>query len=285
MIYSLSGGMKRIDVPENAAKNNLPLGTVLQLNGYSNPKYCIIKNLGINPAFASHGATYETICIETGAKSRQNMLGCDHISTKADNRIKLYFTDQVLGPNEIMDLINKADAAGKAAVKAQAEEDQAKALELDTLKRDYAHLETVAGSSRSTYAIGASNIRKELKAKFPEIKFSITSKGYSMGCSINISWDDAILPEEVEAITNKYEYGTFDSMTDCAGSIDSQFIDLFGGARFVQTNRSLSDKAYNSVAVKMGYPQAVFNPRQGCFDGVDYDTNEMIKRAAWKTKF
>jgi len=35
----------------------------------------------------------------------------------------------------------------------------------------------------------------------------------------------------------------------------------------------------------MGYPQAIFNPRQGDFDGVDNETSQMIKREAWKTKF
>ena len=61
-----------------------------------------------------------------------------------------------------------------------------------------------------------------------------------MGCSIDIDWTDGPTKEEVSAITNKYEYGTFDSMTDCAGSIDSQFIDLYGGARYVFENRHTS---------------------------------------------
>jgi hypothetical protein len=286
-IYRLSGGVKRIDVPENHLKNRLPIGTVLQLNGYDNPRFCIIKNLGITPGFESYGTKYQVINIETGQESIKDALSLDHISKKdvEIRGIHVYFTDKVLDPEEIMDLVNKAEAKKKSDIKAKAETDQARALELDTLKRDYTHLEPVAGNKRSTYAVGAANIRKELKAAFPHIKFSVTSEGYSMGCSINVSWVDAVTTEEVERIINKYEYGTFDSMTDCAGSIDSQFIDLYGGARFVKANRHLSDDAYNKVAVTMGYPQAIFNPRQGGFDGVDYEISQMIKREAWKTKF
>ena len=163
--------------------------------------------------------------------------------------------------------------------------DQARAKELDEIKSQYQHLERIDQSKKSSHALGAANIRKELKQIFPGIKFSVTSDSFSGGNSIRIGWTDGPLTDEVEKVVDKYEWGTFDSMTDCAGSIDSQFIDLYGGARFVSPSRSVSDEAYNKVAVKMGYPQAVFNPKSGQFDGVDYDINEMIKREAWKTKF
>ena len=106
-----------------------------------------------------------------------------------------------------------------------------------------------------------------------------------MGDSVNVSWDDAMTTDTIDAIINKYEYGTFDGMTDCAGSRDSVFMDLFGSSRFVNSNRHLSDEAYNKTAVKMGYPQAVFSHKTGQFDGVSYDINEMIKRETWATVF
>ena len=285
MIFNLGDGMKRIDVPENHVKNSLPIGTVLQLNGYDNPKFCIIKNLGLTAGFESYGAKYKVINIDNGQESIKDTLALDHISTKKDDRIKMYFTDTVLSDDEIMDLINKAELKKAADIKAKSETDQAQAKELEDLKCDYKHLETVAGSGKSSLVIGARNIRKELKTAFPYIKFSVTSESYSMGCSIHIGWTDGPLTDEVEAVVNKYEYGTFDSMTDCAGSIDSQFIDLYGGARFVLPSRTVSDEAYNKVAKAQGCPQAVFNPRSGQFDNVDYQTSENIKREAWKIKF
>jgi hypothetical protein len=285
MIFDLGDGMKRIDVPENHVKNSLPIGMVLQLNGYDNPKFCIIKNLGLTPGFENHGAKYEVIKIEDGSRSIKNTLGLDHISTKKDDRIALYYTDTVLNADEIMDLIKLADQKQAADIKAKAEADKARAKELDEIKSQYQHLERIDQSKKSSHALGASNIRKELKQVFSGVKFSVTSDSFSGGNSIHIGWTDGPLTEEVETVVNKYEWGTFDSMTDCAGSIDSQFIDLYGGARFVSPSRSVSDEAFNKVAKAQGYPQAVFNPKSGQFDNVDYQTSENIKREAWKTKF
>jgi len=246
MIYSIGRGMKRIDVPENHAKNNLPIGTVLQLDGYDNPSYVIVENQGITEGFSAYGTHYKTICLGTGKESIHDSLGMDHIS-KRDVEIKgihMYFTDKVLSADEIMDAIKKSEASKAADIKEKHEKEQARAAELEKLLADYKHLERVVaykdqkGRYRTKYAVGAANIRMELKAAFPGVKFSVRSEGYSMGCSIDIDWTDGPTKEAVKMITNKYEYGTFDSMTDCAGSIDSQFVDLFGGARHVSENRS-----------------------------------------------
>lgn len=63
-------------------------------------------------------------------------------------------------------------------------------------------------------ARAAQAIRKELKANFPNTKFRVTSKSYSMGDNVNVSYVDGPRAEEVESLLAKYEYGTFDGMTD-----------------------------------------------------------------------
>lgn len=63
-------------------------------------------------------------------------------------------------------------------------------------------------------ALAAQAIKKELKVKFPSVKFSITSKNYSGGNHVEVSYEDGPMQSEVEAITNKYEYGHFDGMQD-----------------------------------------------------------------------
>jgi hypothetical protein len=286
-IYSLGQGMKRIDVPENSKKNNLQIGTVLKLHGYNEPEYVIVENMGINEMFPQYGTRYKRISLEDYTESICDSFGMDHISQdKVILGIHLFYTDKIKTAEEIMDIIKLKDQAKINALKAAQEADQRKAAELDYLKKEYSYLETVQGNKKSGHALGAANIRKELKLKWPNVKFSIRSESYSMGCSINISWTDAITTEKVDAVTNKYQYGTFDAMTDCAGSIDSQFIDLFGGARFVHTSRHLSPAAYNKVAAEM-YPQtpAFYNPNTGNFDGVSYETSENIKRATWEKSF
>ena len=75
----------------------------------------------------------------------------------------------------------------------------------------------------SEAAQAAKLIRKELKAAFPKTKFSVTSEYFSMGNAVNISWDNGPAKSEVHEISDKYEYGHFDGMTDmyeCSNSQD-----------------------------------------------------------------
>ena len=66
----------------------------------------------------------------------------------------------------------------------------------------------------SEQAQAAKLIRKELKQAFPGIKFTVTSKGYSGGDSVSIGWDNGPTYDAVCKVVRKYEYGSFDGMTD-----------------------------------------------------------------------
>ena len=77
----------------------------------------------------------------------------------------------------------------------------------------------------------AREIRKELKIKFPGVKFSVRTKKYSGGSSISVSWTDFPTVEAVEEITNKYE-----SISRCeyTGEI------LSGGNTYIHTYNTWS---------------------------------------------
>lgn len=66
----------------------------------------------------------------------------------------------------------------------------------------------------STHAEAAKMVRKELKQTFPEIKFRVTSKSYSGGDSLRVSWINGPTSKEINAIISKYQYGHFDGMYD-----------------------------------------------------------------------
>ena len=68
--------------------------------------------------------------------------------------------------------------------------------------------------TKTRVAITAGAIRTELKKKFPEIKFSVTSENFAGGDAINISYNNGVPSDEIEKVTNKYEDGTFDGMID-----------------------------------------------------------------------
>jgi tRNA A37 threonylcarbamoyladenosine dehydratase len=65
----------------------------------------------------------------------------------------------------------------------------------------------------------AKKIRKELKKEFPRVKFSVTSKEYSMGSSVYVSKKEGRATKaEVEAVVEKFKSSTFDGMEDYKNS-------------------------------------------------------------------
>lgn len=72
-----------------------------------------------------------------------------------------------------------------------------------------------------TAAETARLIRAQLKREFPGVKFSVRSKSYSMGASINVSWTDGPSKPRVEQVTSGFEGGGFDGMIDLAYSVSS----------------------------------------------------------------
>ena len=98
----------------------------------------------------------------------------------------------------------------------------------------------------TTAAKAAKAIRKELKEAFPSIKFSVTSKNFSMGNSIDVDWMTGPTSKEVEAIINKYQYGHFNGMEDIYEHSNSR--EDIPQAKYVTANRSFrdeSEKDYN----------------------------------------
>ena len=121
MIYKIGPkGLERTDVPENHKKNELPIGTILQLNGYDNPKYVIVKNLGIDERFQGYGARYVTVKLEDFSFGQQDAFSMDHIDTKKDNRIHMYFTSEIMPADEVLEIWEKAKQKEKAQKEAQA---------------------------------------------------------------------------------------------------------------------------------------------------------------------
>jgi hypothetical protein len=98
---------------------------------------------------------------------------------------------------------------------------------------------------KSQSAQAASLIKSELKKAFPEIKFSVISKIFSMGNAVRIHWTNGVSVDEVEKITNKYQYGHFDGMTDMYEN--SNVIEGLPQAKFVTTSRTITDDVYMSA--------------------------------------
>ena len=117
-------------------------------------------------------------------------------------------------------------------------------------------------------------IRLALKDEFPGIKFSVKSRKYSMGSSIDIAWTDgpvadyssgsnleaAVEVRTVKAIANFFSGSTFDGMTDMASTVEtlietgtpeSPWAVVNFGVDYVFANRSFSEEALARVELEL----------------------------------
>lgn len=142
-------------------------------------------------------------------------------------------------------------------------------------------------------------VRAALKARYPLTKFSVRSKTYSGGASIDVSWTDGPTDAEVEAITFLYKGANFDGMIDLKTYVTSILVDENGnpeevrfGADFIFTQRALSPEFRAEceaiVAAGTGLPYAdndyydvVRLPDGGFLRGGPCYGSGCVHRVAW----
>ena len=100
--------------------------------------------------------------------------------------------------------------------------------------------ETVKGGS---LIAAAQNLRAQLKARWPGVKFSVRTSRYTGGSSLDVRWTDGPAVSLVDAIADRYQAGHFDGQTDCYDYSDSAWTRAFGDAKYVFTSRDYSDEA------------------------------------------
>ena len=98
-------------------------------------------------------------------------------------------------------------------------------------------------------------LRQSLRSAFPGVKFSVKSRKYAGGASIDVSWTDGPTADEVDGIAQLYRGATFDGMTDSKSFHDAILAGPDGmpevvhfGAHFVFTHRSFSPELVAAAA-------------------------------------
>ena len=123
----------------------------------------------------------------------------------------------------------------------------------------------------------AAIVRRDLKAAFPGVTFRVRSSKYSMGSSVNVSWQDGPTAAAVNAVIDRYKAQGFDGMTD--SNTNSGPVRLDDGrtvriTSFLFTNRTISPELRARVA-------DWFHRH---YDGGYFGDVEMaIERAAWQS--
>ena len=116
---------------------------------------------------------------------------------------------------------------------------------------------------KTEVARAAAAIRKELKTAFPKVIFSVTSDTFSMGDAVRINYTDGPKVEEINNIADKYQYGTFDGMTDCYDNDNCR--DDIPQAKYVQVSRTMSEKSRNLAKELLSLHFGITDEKS-CFD-------------------
>ena len=168
----------------------------------------------------------------------------------------------------------------------------AKASAAAAMQAAFPHLVAVGGKVGSLNA-AAKNIRVELKAAFPSIKFSVKSSRYSGGDSISVHWIDGPSSDQVNEIIGKYSGGSFNGMEDIYEYSDDSWNDAFGEAKYVSAARHNSDKAIESAirsaclkwAIEGGAPSVADFRAGKCWNhpcSANFDLQSLIHQVASK---
>lgn len=110
------------------------------------------------------------------------------------------------------------------------------------LAREYAYLPNRCADGCMTVAKVAQNLRAELKRKFPGVKFSVKSRSFSGGNSIDVEWQDGPAFDEVAPVVGKYQHSHADAESGDYWDYDpSAFNEVFGGAKYTHCQRRMSE--------------------------------------------
>lgn len=158
---------------------------------------------------------------------------------------------EIKSGEETARIVKHAESEERRRQQEKEEEERLYAAECERLKTapEYAAL----SQDKNGAVQVTSNIRKELKARFSGVKFSVRKRSYD---SVSVNWIDGPTEEEVKAVTDKYKDSYFDGMQDMSVSCASPFNRIYGGVGYVFTDRDYSDemkgKAVDMIAKKYG---------------------------------
>lgn len=140
-------------------------------------------------------------------------------------------------------------------------------------------------ATTSTHAAAAKAIRAELKAAFPTVKFSVTSESYTGGNSVRVEYTDGPAFATVQAIVDRYVYGSFDGMTD-SYNMKAERSEL-PQVKFGFTKRNMSEEIKAVIAARFGGLEVQYVDRltREAFSSMDLTTGtaaELLKAKAEK---
>ncbi|CRY69126.1 LPD29 domain-containing protein [Yersinia pekkanenii] len=144
--------------------------------------------------------------------------------------------DEVMNPADVVKIYRNALAAELEKLDDEAAQKLAFDNAVENIKKAPEYAKLKQGNSDITLA--TSNIRKELKAAYPNAKFSVRKRNYNC---VYVNWTDGPTQNEVKTIIKKYEGGRFNGMKDIYESNSTPFNEVYGSVEYLFSNREYSD--------------------------------------------
>lgn len=232
-------------VPIEPDKNLLPLGQVVSYGDMANSR----RKSVVVESEASSGFGQRVIAIDGSHESTVCQQTIDgpggwHKEREVETAEEVL---HIIGLRKVWLEELPAKQARDAANKAEIYE----AEKVKVLAKYGKLLELQENSKKSCQALAAANIRKLLKQEYPGHKFSVTSSSFSMGNSVDIKWTDGPTTDEVRKIEWLFSEGSFNGMEDIYEYKPSVFTDMFGGSKYVHSQRDLSADVLNSMSLDL----------------------------------
>jgi len=206
-------------------------GTVVKIHGIPSPETIEVLFGGM---MVSGGSAHYDIIWDNGTQSPQ-------VPESIINGVQWRILDEELVTEEEIKLLyEKAEMTKAAQIKAEKEEKEAIERRRYELLNDvnYSHLIPLINSHQSIKEVHK-NIRADLKKYFPTTKFSVTGD-YD---AVRIRWTDGPQLNTLRNFIIKFESYSTDFTGDYRDPTPSAFNDVFGGKKYVFTERCVSDEA------------------------------------------
>lgn len=183
-------------------------------------------------------------------------------------------------PEELAEAVKFAEEVKAAQECEKVDEARRAALLRSALLEKYGNFLTV---NPTTAREISGNLKKELKNAFPGVRFSVRYSSFSGGDSLTVKYTDGPTLDKVRTIVDKYQDSHADYTGDFWDYDPSEFNRLFGGAKYVTTDREFSAERMAAAREKVAadFPELSGDMRAEDFTEQLYKLDTDDPRREW----
>lgn len=230
--------------PEHGRNALLPVGQVVSYEDMANPRHEAVVT-GTDNGDWGYGQACTWLDSGRATQVRRDLIA-------GPGGWKL--VDRVMDGAELARALETAagnrERRDREAAEAKAKDAQERAALRKELLAEWPELTAFEPGDYPSPADAARNLRKVLKREFPDVKFSVRSKSYSGGSSIDVGWTDGPALKPVKHEVNRFQGCDFDGMIDLQTYRNTVWGKVFGDVSYTGCRREVSQEHTIRVAAE-----------------------------------